>query len=436
MNLLLLPVHLYTDLPKGYTIYLLEEPKYFSRFRFNKNKLFYHRATMKEYASTHKLHYIDHESLKTWKPPAKCFMFDPHDYELEEKYKYATLLESPAFIASKADILQEYGAKKLNHVSFYRWQRRRLDILILNGKPEGGKWSFDTENRSKLTEKPPLITKLAENSFTKEARLYVARMWPNNPGEMNLTFPTSRKQALRWLRAFIDERLGKFGKFEDAISKSELLLFHSGLSPMMNVGLLTDKEVIHAVLLAAENKKNKIPLASLEGFIRQVIGWRNYMYAHYVINGRSLVKKNFFKHTGKIADDWWTGTGIEPIDCQIAKIRKFGYVHHIERLMILGSFLMMSGKSPHEVYRIFMEWTLDAYEWVMVPNIYGMSQFADGGVVMKRPYFSSSKYILRMGFPRGEWCDVWDKVFWNFVEKNAAFLKKTYFAALVNKIPK
>ncbi len=177
---------------------------------------------------------------------------------------------------------------------------------------------------------------------------------------------------------FIQHRLPLFGTYEDAIVKGESFLFHSVLSPLLNIGLLTPEEVVQEVNKAF--KKNKAPLNSVEGFIRQVIGWREYVRACYVLIGNQERIGNFFKHEKALPKGFWKGkTGIEPVDATIQKVLKNGYCHHIERLMILGNFLLLMETDPKEVYRWFMANFVDAYDWVMVPNVYGMSQYADGG---------------------------------------------------------
>lgn len=366
--------------------------------------------------------YVEFDAVDKWlaAAPKNCCLFDPIDHELDKKYKMPKL-ESPMFIATKTQILEEFDI--LTHASFYKWQRKRLNILMKNGKPVGGKWFFDTENRENLPKK----IKIPDNPHSidlPEARSYIKKKFGKTGGK--IIFPVSRQGAISWLKRFVEQRFSKFGKYEDASRDDSILVFHSGLSPMLNIGLITDEDVLKEVIAAA------VPIASKEGFLRQLLGWRNYMYAQYVINGKKLPKMNFFNHRQRFRKKWWVSFGIEPIDILIAKIKEYGYIHHIERLMHLGAFLFMMRIDPRDVYRLFMEWTIDAYEWVMVPNIYGMSQFADGGIVMKRPYFSSSAYLLKMSnLKKGPWCEIWDAAFWNFIKDNGEFFKKTYFARLV-----
>ena len=190
---------------------------------------------------------------------------------------------------------------------------------------------------------------------------------------------------------------------------------------MLNIGLITPKYVIERCLQYAEEKK--IPIASVEGFIRQVIGWREFIRAVYEQKGSEERTRNYWSFTEKIPESFWSGTtGMVPVDVTIEKVKKTGYCHHIERLMILGNFMLLCEWDPNEVYEWFMTMFIDAYDWVMVPNVYGMSQFADGGLLATKPYISGSNYILKMSdYKKGEWCAVWDALFWNFMHRHRAF---------------
>jgi deoxyribodipyrimidine photolyase-related protein len=313
-----------------------------------------------------------------------------------------------------------------------------LSILIdSNNKPTGGSWSYDSANRLPLPPKykvPPTINKVKSDKYIKEAIDYVNKNWPDNYGSLDhFIYPIDSKGSKVWLNKFLEERLGKFGAYEDAVSESEPFVFHSVLSPMMNIGLLTDDEVVSSSYeFYLENKKS-IPIESFEGFIRQVIGWRNYVYLLYILEGEKMKSSNQLAHTNKLNDKFWTAqTNIKPIDSIINKIVKYAYAHHIERLMYLGNFMLLCQVDPDEVYRIFMEWTIDAYDWVMVPNVYGMSQFATP-IMMTRPYFSSSNYINKMSTFKVKkddtWSENWDALYYNFIFKHRNLLKSNYAVA-------
>ncbi|MGA8047824.1 MAG: cryptochrome/photolyase family protein, partial [Dermatophilaceae bacterium] len=301
---------------------------------------------------------------------------------------------------------------------FYSWQRRRLDILVDDGEPVGGRWSFDAENRKKLPRghTPPPVAFPDRDRHVAEAIESVARDFPDAPGDpTGFTWPTTHAQAEAHLADFVAERLELFGPYEDALSAEHRFVYHSLLTPMLNIGLLTPEQVISAVLDAAE--RTDVPIESLEGFVRQVIGWREYMRATYVLFGRRLRTSNRLAHTRSLGPGWWTGrTGLGPVDRTIERVLDTGYAHHIERLMVLGNAMCLLRIDPDEVYEWFMELFIDAYDWVMVPNVYGMSQFAAGEAMTTKPYVSGSNYLRKMSdLPKGEWTDEWDALYWTFV---------------------
>ena len=218
--------------------------------------------------------------------------------------------------------------------------------------------------------------------------------------------------------------MAEFGIYEDAIVQKEMLLNHSLLTPMLNVGMLTPKQIVQETL--QHSATSTVPINSLEGFIRQIIGWREFMRGVYIAKGRVERTKNYWGFTRKIPKSFYDGsTGILPIDETIKKILQTGYCNHIERLMVLGNFMLLCEFDPEEVYRWFMELFIDAYDWVMVPNVYGMSQFADGGMMSTKPYISGSNYLMTMSdYPKGEWQQTWDALFWRFLDKQRIFFLK------------
>ena len=236
--------------------------------------------------------------------------------------------------------------------------------------------------------------------------------------------PNDYQQSIEWLNDFLDQRFHDFGVYEDAIVDSEHFLNHSVLTPMLNVGLLTPLQIIDSALEYAA--QNDIPLNSLEGFIRQIIGWREFIRGIYVAKGTEERNRNFFQHKRKIPPSFYDGTtGIIPIDTTIRKLLKTGYAHHIERLMILGNFMLLCEFDPDEIYRWFMELFIDAYDWVMVPNVYGMSQFADGGLMSTKPYISSSNYLKKMSnYKKAQWQEIWDALYWRFIDKHREVFNK------------
>lgn len=218
------------------------------------------------------------------------------------------------------------------------------------------------------------------------------------------------------------KRLAGFGAYEDAISEEQVVLFHSKLSAPLNIGLLSPSEIIARALLM----EAKVPRASLEGFIRQIIGWREFMRAVYVLRGSEIRRRNVLNHKNNLPDAWYGATtGIAPIDATIRKVLKHAYCHHIERLMILGNFMLLLKITPDHVYGWFMDLFIDAYDWVMVPNVYAMSQFADGGTITTKPYFSSSNYVRKMSdYKKGPWCEIWDSLFYNFLSAHRSMISR------------
>jgi len=461
MIFLLFPTQLFSDLTllsKSKLIYLIEEPRYFNDFGFHKLKLAYHRASMKKYYDMLKkkklnVKYFDCEKVnnnfyKSIKSENELInIFYPGDFPLQNKLenifgKKLVINETLNFLVKTNEFVDIkkliYKNTRYSHEEFYKYQRKKLSILIdKNDKPTGGKWSYDSENRLPLPANlkvPETVSKVKSDKYIKEAIKYVNKNWSKNYGSLDhFIYPVDSKASKLWLNKFLEERLSKFGAYEDAVSEAEPFVFHSVISPMMNIGLLTDDEVVTTSYEYYLDNKKSIPIESFEGFIRQVIGWRNYVYTLYNLEGEKMKTSNQLKHNNKLNDKFWTGeTEMIPIDSIINKIVKYSYAHHIERLMYLGNFLLLCLIDPDDVYRIFMEWTIDAYDWVMVPNVYGMSQFATP-IMMTRPYFSSSNYINKMSTfkvkKNDNWSETWDALYYNFIFKHRNLLKSNYAVA-------
>ena len=254
---------------------------------------------------------------------------------------------------------------------------------------------------------------------------YINDYFKNNPGKIEkFIYPTDFKQAKQWFDDFLVNRFDEFGPYEDAVLKEKSILNHSVLSPLLNSGLISPNYVIEKSLHFYE--KNNIRLNSCEGFLRQIIGWREFIRGVYIAVGNKERTRNFWNFNRKIPNSFYNGdTGIEPIDDTIKKINNSAYANHIERLMIIGNFMLLCEFEPNEVYKWFMEMFIDSYDWVMVPNVYGMSQFSDSGMMSTKPYISSSNYILKMSnYKKGDWCKIWDSLFWNFMDKQRDFFIK------------
>ncbi len=445
-SVLIFPHQLFENHPclnKDRSIFLIEEPRFFSAFNFHQQKLIFHRASLKNFEGLlkkrgYKTYYLEDEWENRLREigSSKLYVAELDDHPLEKKLSLLAkklkipleVVSTPAFITETQEFEDLFkGKKKLRLETFYIYQRKKLDILVdENKKPVGGQWSFDPENRKKLPKsiKIPSALTFRRTSQVKEAMGYVEKKYPQNPGSSHcFNYPTTHAEAKRALKDFLEKRLCLFGDYEDAILQKEKLLFHSCLSPLLNVGLLLPDQVIQETI--HYSKKHKVSLNSLEGFIRQVVGWREFVRGAYHLIGEQERSKNFFHHTRKMPQAFYqAATGIDPVDETIKKLQKSSYLHHIERLMILGNFLLLCEIDPDEVYRWFMELFIDAYDWVMVPNVYGMSQYADGGMITTKPYFSSSNYILKMSnYPRKPWCDIWDALFWHFLNRHKKFFE-------------
>jgi deoxyribodipyrimidine photolyase-related protein len=439
--------HEHPGIKPGRSIFLVEDPLFFRQYQFHRQKLMLHRASMKNYEAElgkkHNVHYVEADELRSSSEIGQIlksrgvdhvFCVDPSDDYLRrgvikacDEFKLKlTWLEDTDFLTSTDTIHADLGSKKkLFFTSFYIEQRKRLGCLLEDdGSPVGGKWSFDTENRKRIPKglKLPSVPTIKQDRFSEEARTYVSTRFPNAIGpDLSLLYPHTRKSALKWLEQFVSERLALFGDYEDAILADQSVLFHSCLTPMLNIGLISPNDIIQAAL-----QQPDVPANSLEGFIRQVIGWREFIRGIYLTKGQQQRTTNFWGHQRSIPQSFYDGTtGIEPVDTVIRRLLKTGYCHHIERLMILGNFMLLCEFHPDDVYRWFMEFFIDSYDWVMVPNIYGMSQHADGGVMTTKPYISGSSYVLKMSdFKKGDWCPIWDALYWNFVAKQRPFFEK------------
>ncbi len=451
------------------TIYLVEESLFFKQYLFHKQKIAFHRAGMKFYVAylqskNIEVVYIDSfdalADVRTLIPHLKSEglthleCLDTTDDWLERRMHHACeandliLMKhpSPLFLNSPKDIEAYFSARKrMFQTDFYKDQRLKRNLLIdQDQKPLGGKWSFDDENRLKYPKGKvsPTTRFLAPNDYYTEAIAYTEKYYPDNYGQITdeYCYPTTHAESKRWLTDFFRERFSEFGAYEDAIVSNEKFLHHSVLTPMLNVGLITPQYIVDEAMLYAEN--HAVPLNSLEGFIRQVVGWREFIRAVYALKGREERTRNFWGFTRKIPPSFWNGTtGIAPFDSTVKKVLETGYCHHIERLMVLGNFMLLCEFDPDEVYRWFMELFIDAYDWVMVPNVYGMSQFADGGLMATKPYISGSNYLMKMSdYEKGEWQGVWDGLFWRFMHVHRDFfLQNPRLGMLVgtfDKMPK
>lgn len=433
MQALLWPHQLFKELPfKGARIYLYEDPLFISQFSFHKAKLLFHFASMAAYAEEKGAILIKNLSELNADEPLE--LIDPIDNwalkRVKKQFPKTKVYPTPSFLLGDEEIREMIGKAPYRMAVFYKKQRRHLDLLLDESKePLGGKWSFDEENRKRLPKGTslPKLPQLKKTCYIKAADERIEKEFIQNPGVAAHIYPTTHKEAQDWLDSFISERFHSFGPYEDFIAKEELSVFHSLLSPLLNSGLLTPCDVLEAI------SKANVPLNSMEGFIRQLIGWREFIRGIYVLEGSKERTSNFFKFKRALPRSFWEGTtGIDPVDGAIHKVLKTGYCHHIERLMVLGCFMLLIEADPDAVYAWFMELFIDAYDWVMVPNIYGMSQFADGGLFATKPYICGSNYILKMSdHKKGPWCDIWDGLYWRFIQNHRSLFEKNHRSSMM-----
>lgn len=350
-------------------VVLVEDPLFFTQYQFHAQKLVLHRASMTEFTE-------------------RCERLGKQVHRIESK----SISHSSAIGA----ILQ---SKKIKNVVMVEptdeWLKQRVAAGCLNAEVDL-KWM---EDRSFLTPTD------------------VMQRWAEV--RKHYHFTDFYMQQRKRLKLLLDEKGKPVGDFEDAISKEETFLFHGVLTPMLNVGLLTPEQIIRLVVA----RSGEVSLNSLEGFVRQVIGWREFIRLVYIHAGSQQRTTNAWNLSRRLPTSFYTGsTGIIPFDQSIQRTLKFAYCHHIERLMVLGNFMLLCDSAPNAVYQWFMEMFIDSYDWVMVPNVYGMSQHADGGLMTTKPYISGSSYILKMSdYSKGDWCEVWDALYWRFIDREREF---------------
>ena len=346
-------------------------------------------------------------------------------------------INSPMFLTSRSEFKVYLSKNKRPFMAnFYKIVRSKLNILMnKDATPKGKKWSFDEDNRKKLPVNIviPNISNIKETKETVRLKKFINQTFTGHPGKIeNFWFPTTRHDAHKWLDQFLKERLKLFGDYEDSVTERSNTVFHSALSPLINIGLITPKEIIEKL----KKFESKIPINSYEGYVRQIIGWREFMRGIYQNYDERLESSNFFNHSRKMKNNWYKGnTGLPPLDYAISNAVNYGWSHHIERLMILANIMNLCEINPKQVYKWFMEMFVDSSDWVMSPNVYGMGLFSDGGIFATKPYICGSSYFLRMmHFKKGPWCDVMDGLYWRFIDKNKKFFSKNPRLAMMVRV--
>lgn len=439
-------------LDKHRRVFIVEDDLFFSYQPFHKMKLVLHRAAMKFYADYlsnkgYRVTYIDHDDyndLATFfkrdlsdESVEELHVCNPVDFYLSKRLKKQSEMfnikcvvhETPNFYNTAALNNTHLGAKKKTYRmgDFYKKQRIYHNIMVdQNDEPLGGAWSFDKENRKSLPKgyTAPFPNFPKNNQYVERAIEYVETHFGDHPGATQpFIYPATFDEAKQFLKDFLEYRFQDFGPYQDALSNDQPFLNHSLLSSSINCGLLSPKYVVDQAVEYAN--ENKVPLSSLEGFVRQIIGWREFMRAIYERHSVEQRNKNFWKSEKKL--DGAVLDEIKLLKDVHRKAEKSAYAHHIERLMVLGNFFLLAEIHPDAVYNYFMTFYIDAYDWVMVPNVYGMSQFSDGGILATKPYISSSNYLKKMGAKSDpDWMQLWDALYWRFLFKNRDFFENNH----------
>ena len=451
----LFPINNFEEFKNDHIFYMAEDYELCSYEKHHKQKILLFLSSMRSHADQlkkkkFKLEYkkIDSNDFKKdYLEKLKKFIKTKRikeitSFEIEDKFFEKKIesfikkndliwnkIKSPMFLNSRAEF-NDYLSKnkKPFMATFYKTTRQKLNILMKNdGNPEGGKWSFDEDNRKKLPQdtKIPKFPNITETKHTKNLKPIIEKIFKEHPGNtQNFWFATEYNDVVKLLNFFLKEKSNLFGDYEDAVSQKNNILFHSALSPYINLGLITPEFIVSKTLQF--HKKNKIRLNSLEGYVRQVIGWREFMRGIYQKYSDEMEKKNFFKHNRKMKNSWYEGTtGLPPLDYAIKNALKHGWSHHIERLMILSNIMNLCELKPKIVYKWFMEMFVDSSDWVMVPNVYGMGLYSDGGIFATKPYICGSSYFMKMmDFKKGDWCNTMDGLYWRFINRNRSFFLK------------
>ncbi len=368
------------------------------------------------------------KEISSFEVEDKFFEKKINQFIKKEKLKW-NVIQTPMFLNSREEF-KEYlsKSKKPFMATFYKDVRKKSGILMgSDGNPIGGKWSFDEDNRNKLPKNIsiPKFPKINETNHTKKLKLIIEKLFKDHPGTTdNFWHATEYNDVIKLLNFFIKEKSNLFGDYEDAVDQKDNILFHSALSPYINLGLITPELIIKKIL--DFHKSKKIKLNSLEGYVRQVIGWREFMRGIYQSYSNEMETGNFFKQNRKMKKSWYDGTtGLPPLDYAIKNALNHGWSHHIERLMILSNIMNLCEIKPTVVYKWFMEMFVDSSDWVMVPNVYGMGLFSDGGIFATKPYICGSSYFMKMmDFKKGDWCNIMDGLYWRFIDRNRKFFLK------------
>jgi len=371
----------------------------------------------------------------------------PDEYRLDEQMKAlcqkldieTSYTDTEHFITQRYDVRDFFGDKKSFLMErFYRAMREKLHILMNGDEPLGDRWNFDADNRKKYDGKVALPDPIRFNHNVSELKVMIDRMGVQYFGEVDeqhMEWPLSRQEALQSLDFFCEHLLPHFGTYEDAMLQNHISLFHSRMSFAQNSKLVSPAEIVSTVLSHYEKHKDEITLAQVEGYIRQVIGWREFMRGVYWSQMPGYEEKNYLNHTTPIPHWYWDGkTQMNCLSKCIGQSLDHAWAHHIQRLMVIGNFSLLAGIHPDDVDAWYLGVYIDAIQWVEITNTRGMSQFADGGLIASKPYVASAAYINKMSdyckhckydYKKryGENACPFNSLYWNFFDRNAEKLQ-------------
>lgn len=372
----------------------------------------------------------------------------PDEYRVDEHLKSfcktlsiaTSVVDSEHFFTTREELGHFFEGKKTFLLeSFYRAMRKKHNVLMEAGNPVTGQWNYDGENRKKLPKNhkptPPLIFSNDVSEILDEINKTNIKTIGNIDSK-NFVWPINRQQSLELVHFFVNECLPLFGSYQDAMAPNEWSLYHSRISFSMNVKMISPQEVIDKAIAEWQKRPNEIQYNQLEGFVRQIIGWREYMRGIYWLKMPQYATLNYLENQEKLPEWFWTGkTKMNCLKDAINQSLDYGYAHHIQRLMITGNFALLAGVHPDEIDAWYLGIYVDAIEWVQITNTRGMSQFADGGIVGTKPYVSSASYIDKMShycgscyykkaIKTGEKACPFNSLYWNFYDKNEEKLGK------------
>jgi deoxyribodipyrimidine photolyase-related protein len=453
---LLLPNQLFKDIKslKSYDIVYLLEDSYYINPKFHKQKLLLHIASMNSYYDYLKqnainVKYIKYNEVnykKLLNKKDEIIMYNPIDKFILNQFKSfkVSYLDTPLFLSTSSELdlyKSKLKGKRITNSEFYKFQRKKLNILMKNkNDPILDKWSFDELNRNPFdkTYKEPKI-KTYSNKYIDSAKFYINKHYPNSFGNFdNVYYPINHKDAELHLKHFIETKLSNFGKNQDAISKNVVYGDHSNISALLNTGLLNPRLVIDLIISYMTKYKSKNLIYSIEAIIRQIIGWREYMRFVYVYYNNDLSKFKGLANNKKIPNNWYTGkTELNILNHYIDKVKTYGYLHHIERLMIMNNLFILYEIKFTDSYNWFMRCFIDSYDWVMIPNLYmNINSLNTKFKYMTRVYIASDNYIRKMSdFKEVDDFKYINKLYWTFLKKHTNLLKDDYgIRSQINKI--